>query len=301
MSIKNVAVAGGSGNLGPDVLKGLLDEGFNVTVLSREESKATFPTGCTVKRVKYDNLESLKAALTGQDAVVSTMNHMAEAAQTLLIDAAVAAGVKRYIPSEFGINTRTVKGPIAVMLTGKVKIVDYLMEKAKSNPTFSWTGMCNGLFFNWCLDFGICGPTPGKTYIIRDSGNEPFSAADLSYVGKCVSGILKHPEETANKYLTIAGFTTTQNEILAFVEKETGSKWKVERVDMKELKKSGEEKLAKGEFLAAFLDLLVAHVWSDGAGGAVPDAENAARMLGVAPQSWQDTVRAWLKKNSLVA
>jgi hypothetical protein len=67
----------------------------------------------------------------------------------------VAAGVKRFIPSEFGINTREVRGtPIGKILAGKIAVVDYLEETARKNPSFSWTGLSTGLFFDWvCLRF----------------------------------------------------------------------------------------------------------------------------------------------------
>lgn len=61
----------------------------------------------------------------------------------------VAAGVTRFIPSEFGINTRNVSGlKIGQILAGKTQLVDDLQKKAEQNPGFSWTGISNGLFFD---------------------------------------------------------------------------------------------------------------------------------------------------------
>ena len=71
------------------------------------------------------------------------------AAQKLAVDAAIVAGVKRFIPSEFGINTRRVRDqPIGKIVAGKIAIVDYLEEKAKENSGFTWTGLTTGLFFD---------------------------------------------------------------------------------------------------------------------------------------------------------
>ena len=103
-----------------------------------------------MKKVNYASVESLSAALEGQDAVVSAIATVAVGGQTPLIDAAVQQGVKRFIPSEFGINTRIVEGTaIGKILQGKVKTVDYLEEKSKANPSFTWTGVSSGLFFDW--------------------------------------------------------------------------------------------------------------------------------------------------------
>jgi hypothetical protein len=106
-----------------------------------------------VKKVDYDSTDSLKEAFKGQDAVVSAIATPAVQGQKTIIDAAVAAGVKRFIPSEFGINTRITGGTaIGKILGGKVAVVDYLEEKAKANSHFSWTGISTGLFFDWVSD-----------------------------------------------------------------------------------------------------------------------------------------------------
>lgn len=131
-----------------------------MTGITRElstNSTPKFPEDLHVKIVDYGSFDSLKAALTGQDAVVSVIATQAIAAQRTAVDAAVAAGVKRFIPSEFGINTRKVQGTtIGKILAGKVAVVDYLAEKAKEDPEFSWTGLSTGLFFDWvCLIWSL--------------------------------------------------------------------------------------------------------------------------------------------------
>lgn len=128
----------------------LLAADFSVTALTRSSSSSTFPDGVKAKKVDYDSVDSLKQAFEGQDAVVSAIATPAVQGQKAIIDAAVGAGVKRFIPSEFGINTRITGGTaIGKILAGKVAIVDYLDEKSKSNSDFSWTGVSTGLFFDW--------------------------------------------------------------------------------------------------------------------------------------------------------
>ena len=127
----------------------LVNAGFKVTVLTRESSDSKVPDGVAVKKVDYTSVDSLKPALEGQDAVVSVLGTMATGNQQPLIDAAIAVGVKRFIPSEFGVNTRKVIGkPLGGVLGTKIKTVDYLEEKAKENPNFTWTGISNGFFFD---------------------------------------------------------------------------------------------------------------------------------------------------------
>jgi uncharacterized protein YbjT (DUF2867 family) len=52
--------------------------------------------------VDYGSAESLKNAITGADVVISTLNRVALQAQHLLAEQAKVAGVKLFVPSEFG-------------------------------------------------------------------------------------------------------------------------------------------------------------------------------------------------------
>lgn len=136
--------------MGKEVVQELLKAGFKVTAFAREESTATFPPGVTTKKVNYQSVEGLTAALQGQDAVVSTIATVAVGGQVPLVDAAIAAKVKRFIPSEFGINTRIVEGTsIGKILQGKVQALDYIVSKSQENPWFTWTGVSTGIFFDW--------------------------------------------------------------------------------------------------------------------------------------------------------
>ncbi|KAK1752979.1 hypothetical protein QBC47DRAFT_415712 [Echria macrotheca] len=299
VSIKTVAVLGGSGNLGPAIVKELIAAGFTVTALTREGSTSTFPEidGLTVKKVDYTSFDSLRDAFTGQDAVVSVVATAAIGVQNVAIDAAVAAGVKRFIPSEFGVNTRKTQGlPIGKILAGKVSVVDYLDEKAKQNEGFSWTGLSTGLFFDWGLKVGSIGVNvKDKTATIVDSGNEKFQTSNLAHIGRAVAGILKHPDETANKYLATASFNPSQNEIVGIVEELTGEKYNVTRLKSEDLWKAGEEKLARGDF-RAFGDFLKVWNHADGIGHAVEGSESANELLGVPYEDLRETLKAYLTR-----
>lgn len=153
-----------------------------MTAFAREDTTATFPSNLTVKKVNYDSVESLTAALKGQDAVVSTIATVAVGNQGPLVDAAVAAGVKRFIPSEFGINTRIVGDDvIGQILVGKIKTLDYIIEKSKANPSFTWTGVSSGLFFDWVSaeeeDASYRTKAATLTGLRRDSSTAPSASS----------------------------------------------------------------------------------------------------------------------------
>ncbi len=75
-----------------------------------------------------------------------------------IIDAAVKAGVKRFIPSEFGLNTQKVTGGAAKILAFKIKLQEKLQKASDENSQFYWTGVSCSLFFDWvCIFTGRVG------------------------------------------------------------------------------------------------------------------------------------------------
>ncbi len=71
---KNVLLIGASGNLGKSILSALrADSTFNVTVLSRADSAATFSSDVKVIKADYSNKDALVKAFTGQDVVISAV------------------------------------------------------------------------------------------------------------------------------------------------------------------------------------------------------------------------------------
>jgi hypothetical protein len=68
--------------------------------------------------------------------------------QKAFVDAAVTAGVKRFLPSEFGINgqSEAVKN-LTPFFSVKQDLLDYLVEKEKDG--LSWTGLITGILYDW--------------------------------------------------------------------------------------------------------------------------------------------------------
>ncbi len=108
--MKNViVVAGATGNLGGKIISALLKRGAEVRALVRPSSDATKiaelkAQGVQIIETEMTDAHELKPALAGAVAVVSALQGLREViveAQTVLLDAAVAAGVARFIPSDF--------------------------------------------------------------------------------------------------------------------------------------------------------------------------------------------------------
>lgn len=105
--------------------------------------------------------------------------------------------------------------------------------------------------------------------------------------------MLKHPDTTANRYIDIASFITTQNEILSILEKETGTKWTVAHKKTDDSLKTADEKLAKGDY-SAFGDYLKVVLFKDGAGQSARRADLANEELGLPAQDLRATIKAAL-------
>lgn len=73
--------------------------------------------------------------------------------QQIIIDAAINAGVKRFIPSEFGADTLGKAGELAIF-QGKSEIRKYLEKKAAEGK-ITWTGIANGPALDTSIYFSI--------------------------------------------------------------------------------------------------------------------------------------------------
>ncbi|KAI9851558.1 MAG: hypothetical protein M1838_003390 [Thelocarpon superellum] len=261
--IKNVVILGATGNIGPSVLTALLESGkFNVTVVTRPTSSSTVPSGVKVAKSDYSE-ESLSSIFSGNDAVVNTVGGAGLAVQKVSIDAAVKAGIKRFIPSEFGCDTSNAKArAICPIFEGKHDTRKYLDTQAAAHPTFSWSGVLTGPFFDWGLDF-LGFDLASKAVTLYDEGNARFSATTRPTIGQAVASTLLHPAETKNQYVYVQSFAVTQNEIKAALEKATGAPWSVVKtLSSKAVGEEGRAKLAKGDFAGGIFQTILASIFS---------------------------------------
>lgn len=137
-----------SGTVGKIILEALLaSPEINVKVISRNTSDATFDSEVKVHRTDFSESD-LYSAFKGQDAVISAVGAAAFTEQKKFIDAAVLAGIKRFIPSEFSANTlnETVRQMLP-LFNQKKEILDYL--KSKESLGLTWTGIATSLLFDW--------------------------------------------------------------------------------------------------------------------------------------------------------
>ncbi|KAF5646380.1 2'-hydroxyisoflavone reductase [Fusarium sp. NRRL 52700] len=248
-SVTKVAVIGASGNVGKSAVKALLQEGFQVTGLTRESSNSTPPEGISTIKTDYSE-ESLAEALKGHDAVVSTLSGIAPGQilplQKIMVDAAVKAGVRVFVPSEYGVDTASPEAPKVIpFVQDKVDTLDYI--KAKSGK-LSWIAIVSGAMFDWGLNIpGLGGfNVAAHTVTLYDGGDIAYEATNLDQVGRAIAKSLKNLEITRNQYVYINSFTVTQKDVLRALEKATGDKFQVSHGTVNELWESGAEQVRNG-------------------------------------------------------
>ncbi|KAF7125928.1 hypothetical protein CNMCM5793_002287 [Aspergillus hiratsukae] len=246
--IKKVIVVGAGGHLGPHIVSAFdADHHFAVSILSRHSSKCTFPSHIPVHRVmdNYDETELVKI-FTRQDAVICTIATQAIHLQKAIINAAVKAGVRHFVPSEFGHDTRNEQAAqmLPQFFAAKRQIVEYLESKERDG--LKWTAFVTGPFFEIAVSNFLGFDVERRHATILDRGTNRWSATTLSTIGLAVKNAMLHPETTSNKYLFIESFNVSQRDILASLEDVTGAKWDVTYHDGEEEKRLALEKLAKG-------------------------------------------------------
>lgn len=119
-SRKNIIIlAGATGDLGGRIARVLLQKGAIVRALvrpasARDKIDALRKAGATIVEVDFTSLPQLTKACEGGTCVVSALSGLREGivdTQTLLLNAAIEAGVPRFIPSDYCIDyTKTPDG-----------------------------------------------------------------------------------------------------------------------------------------------------------------------------------------------
>ncbi|KKO99271.1 hypothetical protein THAR02_08621 [Trichoderma harzianum] len=252
MTYKNVAIVGASGSIGRIILEGLIAAGgFTITVLSRRDSSATFPPDISVYKSDFSDGD-LQFAFKGQDVVISALGATGFGEQKKLVDAAIRAGVKRFLPSEFSSSSQdSAVLQLLPLFSQKSEMIEYL--RTKQSAGFSWTGVATSLLFDWGLRNGFLGyDLANKTATVWDGGDKRFTLTNEMDLGIAIASVLKNPEETSNKYLFVSSVETTQNEILAALEEATDAKWTVNNTTTKEQVNDAVQKLTAGDLNGAF-------------------------------------------------
>ncbi|KIJ40230.1 hypothetical protein M422DRAFT_32294 [Sphaerobolus stellatus SS14] len=226
---KSFAIAGfgKAGSLYANCFAQHKEDGFKWKVLSRSFAKPELRTaeaqGAELVAVDYDSQSSLINALKGVDVVLSTLRDEGlETVQLNLVRAAKEAGVKLFVPSEYGKNTLGIKEP-------------YLKPKADTHDLLKELNLPYTLFFTGLWPSLILEPVSGILM------GMDFDAGKFNFFGDGKIGLswttpedfvpLAHHilttlplSELENSVFQIEGDRKSLKEIVALWQKKTGRK-----------------------------------------------------------------------------
>ncbi|CAK5266022.1 unnamed protein product [Mycena citricolor] len=193
----------GAGTVGGPILAALAAQpSVKVILLSRgaSTSKTVSASVEVVQVPSYDDVIAVAAALKAHnvEVIVSTLNTVALPSQLSLADAAKQAGVKLFLPSEFGFST---EGATEGLLGAKQQTVDKLQSVG-----VPYLRIFTGLFIEfvpWAVNYNA---EAKKLYVVGKSEGA-VSVASIADIAGYLAHVLTH-QPTAileNKILRIEG------------------------------------------------------------------------------------------------
>ncbi|KAF2438370.1 NAD(P)-binding protein [Karstenula rhodostoma CBS 690.94] len=302
MEFKNITILGARGNVGTALIGELLKnpDQFTITAVSRTASTYTPPPGSNiaVKAVDYDSLESLKDVFAGQDAVVNCVTGRATQYEPskLIIDAAVAAGVKFFFANEFvgNVESPQFKRLPESAAGAKLRIREYLSQLAAEGK-ITWTALNGGPFFDMWLMNGPAGfDVKNKAARIYGTGANPLYWTPLPTIGTAVANILRNPSPALNRGIYISPFapgTLTQNSLLAALEAVLDTKFAVTHVDVAAINLNAKAALERGDLGKAMRGFTITNQFYEGDCGNNLEGMTENEMCGVKEVSVEDAVR----------
>ncbi|KAI4674430.1 uncharacterized protein J4E88_008164 [Alternaria novae-zelandiae] len=320
MEIKNITILGPGGNVGNAIITELLKDGprFTITGITRPTSSYTPPSTITHRTVDYTSFSSLQAAFQNQDAVVNCITGGATHYEPskLIIDAAVAAGVKLFFANEFvgEITREAFRRLPETFVGGKCRIREYL-EGLGREGKMAWTSLNGGPFFDMWLMKGPAGfDIPNRRARIYGSGNQPLHWTPLPTMGLAAGNMLRSPDPILNRPVLldpiVPSSNVTQHTLLRTLEKALDTTFTISHVDvdkihrnalivLKKWKEGGEQEEGKAQMGKAMKGLGVCNQFYEGDDeGHAEDLERTVQneLVGVETMQLEDAVRDALER-----
>ncbi|KAH6641240.1 hypothetical protein F5144DRAFT_618821 [Chaetomium tenue] len=241
-----LVVAGGSGNLGQEIIDVLAaTKKHEILLLSRKDAPAEkLAPGVTWVKTNYEDAKQLDEIMRGAHTVLSFITaHMdpGSVAQKGLIDAAVRAGVKRFAPSEWASS----KFDHMPWNDGKGVIREYLKELNKNKKVLEYSLFMPGLFTNYLthpykstkhihpmqtpFDFVNC------RLLMVDSDDFCITLTTVTDIAKVVVKAVEYEGEWP-VVGGIRGDDLTMEEVIKMGERIRGGTFNVERMKADDLK-----------------------------------------------------------------
>jgi len=250
----------GNWELGIAVVNALVPKEFHqnnlnctVAVLTYPQQRLSLPAHVSPYAVEHKTSDftpkSLQDAFAGYDIAICTMSGGDFELQVRIVDALLAAGVRKFIPHEFGHNTLNpgIRARIPSYV-GRAKVLEHLQNNiSKATSDFDWIGVATGYTLDKNLISGDMGlDMQWHSATVHGTGDEPFAVSSLERVGNVVRSVCQHWGEIKRHYICAAGLVTTANEVIAAAEYSTGQKWTVDNNDVQDTIREGITRIERG-------------------------------------------------------
>ena len=230
MNDSNIVVAGATGNLGGRIARALLERGASVKALvrhgsAREKLERLQELGVTIVSVDFSSTSELTTACSRAFCVVSALSGLREViveTQTVLLDAAIKAGVPRFIPSDYSID-------FTKLPEGENRNLDLRREfhRRIAKTSISATTIFNGAFSHM-----LTGQMPLILFRLKRVlcwGN-PDQRMDFTTIDNTAAFTASAAlDPSTPRFLRIAGDELSARELMAVVSEVTGKQFRLFR------------------------------------------------------------------------
>lgn len=247
----------GAGELGLAVLRGLTaraDESASISVLLRQASiesasaekqkeiAAIKSLGAAIEvaDIADASVEELAAVLSRYDTVISCVGFAAgRGTQRKLTQAALAAGVKRYVPWQFGVDYDVIgRGSPQDLFDEQLDVRDLLRAQSRTE----WLIISTGMFTSFLFDpaFGVV-DLPGGRVNALGSLDTAVTVTTPEDIGTLTAAIVLHRPHFINQVVYTAGNTLTYGDLADLLERVTGRTFERRASSVQQLRAALEE------------------------------------------------------------
>lgn len=230
------------------ILDALVQNDVEIHQVLSKHSTLSAPKSVIIHRSDF-SVNSLREVFqnAAPDLLISTFAGGSYEIQRTIIDAAVAAGVCRFIPADFGNDTlnQAIRERLPPSRE-RAQVIAYLRDLS-SGGHLEWSAVATGCLLDHGLKSGSLGfDIQWQSATLHGSGSERFAASSVAWIGQVILSVIQHWDEVRNQYLYAAGFTTTANEILQCLEWTTGQQWEAGRGDVEDCVHEAERRIDRG-------------------------------------------------------
>lgn len=228
---KIILIAGATGNLGFRIAKALITKNTTVRALVRTNSpsdkiKLLEELGVEICKVDQWTINEIKSHCEGVSCVVSVLAGLREViidSQKVLLDAAIAAGVPRFIPSDYSLDFTKFSNGENRNLDLRREFHSYL-DKC---PIAS-TSVFNGAFMELLLNEMPMIIFDKKLVIYWGRGDYKWGFTTMDNTAEYTANVAL--DDNSPRYLRIAGDLISPKEVRNVISEITGNKHRLLRI-----------------------------------------------------------------------